>query len=146
MLETSNQETDDFYRSASRLSTELHADKHAREGHLVDQAVQSAPRLSNFGSGVTLFIAAWPVQAFFLAFLALTGWTQIAMGLLVWFLTVYTITVSFGMATILNRQESDPGSSFLDRSICDGSACHYHVFLEQRIGPRVRSYSVRNSN
>lgn len=82
-------------RSASRLSTDLHVDQHAREHRITsrDYEVEVAGRLSNVASASTLFAAAWPVQAIFLIFIACTGWTVIPLGLLLWFLVSYALTV-----------------------------------------------------
>lgn len=51
-------------------------------------------RLNNVGSGVTLFISAWPVYAVFVAFVTATGWTSLPAGLLLWFTIIYALTVS----------------------------------------------------
>ena len=82
--------------SASRLSTDLHADRHARAHQITSREyqIETADRMSNLASGLTLFIAAWPVQAFFLIFISATGWTAIPGGLLVWFIGSYALTVS----------------------------------------------------
>lgn len=51
-------------------------------------------RLNNVGSGLTLFISAWPVYAVFVAFVTATGWTSLPAGLLLWFTIIYALTVS----------------------------------------------------
>ena len=91
-----------IFPSASRLSTDLHADRHARAHQINSREyqIETAGRMSNLASGLTLFIAAWPVQAFFLIFIAATGWTAIPGGLLVWFIGSYALTVSIGGRSI----------------------------------------------
>jgi hypothetical protein len=86
--------------------------------------------MSNLASGLTLFIAAWPVQAFFLAFIAATGWTAIPGGLLVWFIGSYALTVSIG-GRFIHDHPIDSILRPLGRNLYLGCSCHNHLFLEQ---------------
>jgi hypothetical protein len=130
-------------RSASRLSTDLHADQHAREHRIAsrDYETELAGRLSNVASGVTIFTSAWPVQAFFLLFIACTGWTSIPWGLLLWFLVSYALTVrcrrycrQFPLTDVITF------CSGRRVDIC--SAQYNHVLLAQRLRSRVSHLPV----